>query len=69
MLENTMKKAIIILILYLLLFTGLFIISVYDYFNKISLIEIGLEKATTSLIIIALSGIGVIKTVWNIYSY
>ena len=64
-----MKRTLIVLMLYLLLFGVLFVIAAYDYFNRISIVDIGFSASITNLLIVVLSGVGLLKTLWHIYAF
>ena len=63
-----MKRSIIVLIMYLLIFTALFFLSLYNYAADTAVFEIGLSTKMTNLMVMILSVLGVAKSVWHIYS-
>ncbi len=63
-----MKRTILFLLAYLLLFTVMFGIGVYNYANNSSFLNIGLSAARTNFVMLVLSVLGIIKTAWHIFS-
>ncbi|MBN2367994.1 hypothetical protein JXC34_03170 [Candidatus Woesearchaeota archaeon] len=64
-----MKKGIIVLMLYLVLFSALFFLSMYNFMTHSSILDIGFSEKTTNLLLILLSMAGIMKSVWHIYDY
>ena len=62
-------KHIIALLLYLLIFAAIFGLAVFDYIHNMTIIEIGISTQIVNLMIIFLSALAILKTVWHIYSY
>ena len=61
-----MKDSITALMLYLVLFTVLFFFSAYNFLNGVSMVRIGLSAQATNGIILGLSFLGILKTVWHL---
>jgi hypothetical protein len=63
-----MKLNMIFLIVYLLLFLLLFVIGFYDLINNHATLYLGgISPRTTSIIIMSLSIVGIIKSFWHIF--
>ncbi|MEM4397963.1 MAG: hypothetical protein QW757_05065 [Candidatus Woesearchaeota archaeon] len=67
--NNNTNKNLLILELYLIIFTIIFFVSLYSYFNNLSLISINLSEKLTNLIIMALSALSILKTDYHILTY
>ncbi len=63
------RKTIVVLMLYLTLFTIFFAVAVYNYYKDIPVFEIGLSGKVTDIFLIVLSVLGILKTGWHIYSF
>jgi hypothetical protein len=64
-----MKKRLLALLAYLLIFAIIFGLSIFDYMHNLAVLEIGMSAKIVDLIIILLSALSVLKTVWHIHSY
>ncbi len=64
-----MKKDILALMVYVVLFALVFLLSVFDYLNSIPIFNIGLPALTIDLIVAFLSLIGLIKSMLHIVKY
>ena len=64
-----MKKSIIILLIYLLLFTIIFGLTVFNYFHNISVLKIGISAKIVNISIALLSAAAIVKTTWHLYSF
>ena len=63
------NREIIFLTLYLILFASLFFLALYDYHRGESLVSFGFDPGLTNIMIMALSFMGVIKTIYHIYRF
>jgi hypothetical protein len=64
-----MRRSIVVLMLYLLLFGVLFIVSLYNYFNNVMPFDIGFSVKMTNIIILGLCFLGIIKSVWHLVTF
>lgn len=64
-----MKKGIIPFLLYLLIFAVMFFVSYYAYLQNIALVEIGVGARNLNLIMMVLSVIAILKTVYHLVTY
>lgn len=64
-----MKKDILALMVYVVLFALVFLLSVFDYLNSVPIFNIGLPALTIDLIVAFFSLIGLIKSMWHIVKY
>lgn len=64
-----MKRHTIALMLYLLLFGGLFVASLHNFVLQQSFFYIGLPGKSMDILILALSFFGVIKTIWHLHTH
>ncbi len=66
-----MKKGIIALKIYLLIFTILFGISFYGHYTGLNILDLDVRfpYATTNLAIMIISVAGIVKTLWHIIRY
>lgn len=66
---RSMKWNMFMLFGYLIMFAGLFFISLYDYLTNRPIVDIGLPEKVTNLGILVLSFLGIVKTFWHIYRF
>ena len=64
-----MKKSMLILILYLLLFALMFAVSVYNYMINEPVLDLGMSARMTNMGLIFLSVLGILKSTWHIISF
>ncbi|MEM3374648.1 MAG: hypothetical protein QXE31_05515 [Candidatus Woesearchaeota archaeon] len=63
------NKNIIIFEIYLIIFAIIFFLSVYAFFFNLSLVYIDLPMKLTNLVIMALSSLAILKTLYHIITY
>jgi len=63
-----MKKHVMALLLYLLIFGIIFGLAVFDYMHNRPILELGFSTQLVNLMIILLSALAVVKTAWHLHS-
>lgn len=64
-----MKKSMIVFLGYLMIFAAIFAIATYDFMHNKAFISIGLSASITSLMLMLLSALAVLKTTWHIWTF
>lgn len=62
-----MRKTIIALLIYLLIFTVLFFIAWYNYLINVPVIRLGIGADKSNLLVMVLSFMGILKTTVHIF--
>lgn len=60
---------LIFLIGYLLIFGALFLIALYSFSNGKTLVNLGFDPKTTNIMMMALSFVGIIKSIYHLYIF
>ena len=64
-----MRKDLLALMFYVVLFALVFLLSVFDYLNSVPIFNIGIPALTIDLIVAFFSLIGLIKSMLHIVKY
>lgn len=62
-----MRKALVAMMLYLVVFGFLALLSLYGYLHRSTIIDVGMPVQFTNLLILVLSIGGMVKSVWHIH--
>ncbi len=61
-----MKRSLVVLMGYVLIFAGIFFISFYDLKNSIPIVEIGMKTANVNLVVMGFSFFGLLIGTYHI---
>jgi len=64
-----MRRDMIALLMYLVLFGIVAILSIYQYFNSIPILEIGMSSSSINLIVFTISMLGMAKSLYHLFKF